>query len=70
MLECNYLTILLKTNYEKPVDTAKDIIERGLTILFTPNTLAGLNKLKNSQDKISQELAELVQIPEVMIFYI
>ena len=28
ILECNYLTVLVKPTYEKPVDSAEDIIER------------------------------------------
>ena len=32
MLEANYLTILMKPSYEKPVDTAQDIIDMDLTV--------------------------------------
>ena len=33
MLESNYLSILLVPTYEKPVDTAEDILERGFSII-------------------------------------
>ena len=35
-LECNFLTILLKPNYEKPMDTAEDVLDRGVTVLWYP----------------------------------
>ena len=35
MLEANYLNILLVPVYSKPVETTEDILERGLTILFS-----------------------------------
>ena len=36
MLEANFLTILLKPNYEKFVDTAKDVLDMGLTVVVYP----------------------------------
>ena len=36
MLEANYLTILLKPSYEKPVNTAQDVVDRGLTVIWFP----------------------------------
>ena len=36
MLEANYLTMLLKPNYEKPIDSAEDVLERGLTVIYGP----------------------------------
>ena len=36
ILECNILATLLKPVYEKPIDTAEDIIERGITIIGFP----------------------------------
>ena len=36
MLEANFLTILLKDNYAKPIDTTEDILDRGLKLLFFP----------------------------------
>ena len=36
MLEANYLTMLVKPYYEKPVDTAQDVIDKGLTVIAYP----------------------------------
>ena len=33
MLEANYLTILLKPSYEKPIDTAEDVVDKNLTVI-------------------------------------
>ena len=38
MFESTYLTMLMKPIYEKPVDTAQDILDRGLTIVWPPDT--------------------------------
>ena len=34
MLESNYLTMLLKPTYGKPVDSKQDIIDRGLNLIM------------------------------------
>ena len=70
MFEANYLTILLKPNFEKPVDTAEDILDRNLTIVVPPGTGSLMETLKNSPYKIIRELAELAIVPKVRIFYI
>ena len=36
MFGANYLTILLKPSYEKPVDSPQDILDRGLTVIWPP----------------------------------
>ena len=48
MFLSNYLAILMKSNYEKPVDTAKDVLDRGLTVLKSPGSLGIVENLKNS----------------------
>ena len=68
MFEANYLTILLKPNYEKPVDTARHIIDRGLGLITYPGTGSIVDALKNSPIKITRELAERTKVPKV-IFY-
>ena len=52
MLEANFLTILLKPVYEKSVDTAQDIIDRGLTVIYTPGAESAKKMLMNSPDKV------------------
>ena len=58
MLEANFLTILLKPSYEKPVDAAQDVIDRGLSIIYTPGSESLLEKYKNSPSNITRALAE------------
>ena len=64
-LECNFLTILLKHNYEKPVDTAQDIIDRGLTMMDAPGTEAKIENSKNSPSKVTRDLAAITTVPKV-----
>ena len=68
MFEANYLTILLKPNYEKAVDTPQDILDRGLTVLNPPGTKSLVEIMKNSPSQITRELAEMIFVPDV-IFY-
>ena len=58
MLEANFLTILLKPNYEKAVDTAKDVLDRGLTVIYAPGSEGIVELLKNSPDYTARTLAE------------
>ena len=66
-LECNYLTILMKPNYEKPIDTAEDILDRGLTIIPNPGTGSIVEALKNSPFEITRKLAERTTVPKVIV---
>ena len=58
MLEANFLTILLKPNYEKFVDTAKDVLDRGLTVVTYPGSESMVESSKNSPDYTTRTLAE------------
>ena len=51
--ECSFLDILLKRNYEKPVDTAQDILDRRLAVLYIPGTESRVAMSKNSDSNIS-----------------
>ena len=66
MLESNYLTILLKPNYEKPIDTAEDIIDRGLAILTSPGMESIVEMTKNSPFYITRILAERTFVAKVI----
>ena len=66
MLEANYLTILLKPNYEKAIDTAVDIRDRNLPVISMPFLESTLNDLKNSPAKIDRDLAERTIVPNVI----
>ena len=61
-LESNYLGILLKTNYEKPVDTAQDILDRGLTVISPPGSKAIIEMLKRSSSAVTRALAEMTVV--------
>ena len=66
MYEANYLTMLLKPNYGKPIDTAQDVLDRGLTIIWTPGSDSMLKTLKNSPVNITRELAERTRAVKVI----
>ena len=66
MLEANYLTILLKPSYEKAIDTAQDILDRNLTVIYNPGGESLVEMLRNSQDNITRRLAERTIVPEVI----
>ena len=69
MLESNYLSMLLKPNYEKPVDTAEDIIDRGLAILTIPPRRSMTEMLKKSPFYITRTLAERTIVPKVIFLH-
>ena len=68
ILECNYLTVLIKPVYEKPIDTAEDIIERGMKIIDFPGREPMVEMLKKSPFPLTRALAELMYVPKVVIF--
>ena len=68
ILECNYLTVLVKPVYEKPIDTAEDIIERGITIINVPGRESMVETLKKSPFPLTRGLAENTYVAEVVNF--
>ena len=64
-LECNFLSILVKPNYEKPIDTAQDILDRGFNLIAPPRYAASVMNQKNSPSNMTRKLAEKYIIPEV-----
>ena len=66
MLEANYLTILLKPNYEKAIDTAQDVIDRNLSVIYSPTTESALEIFKNSPSNITRTLAERTIVAKVI----
>ena len=70
MLEANYLSILLKPNYEKPIDTAQDVFDRNLKIIFPPYRESSVEFLKNSPFAVNRALAKMTVVAKViLIFY-
>ena len=66
MFESNYLTMLMKPNYEKPVDSAQDVLDRGLINVSPPGYESEMKSLLNSQSEIHRKLAERTVLPKVI----
>ena len=60
----------MKPNYEKPIDTAEDILDRGLTIIPNPGTGSIVEALKSSPFEITRKLAERTTVPKVIVLHI
>ena len=67
ILECNFLAVLVKQNYEKPIDTAEDIIERGMKIIGYPGGESLVETSKNSIFPLTRALAELTYVAKVVV---
>ena len=67
ILECNYLTVLIAPVYEKPIDTAEDIIERGFKIIRSSGQGSLIEELKRSPFQLTRQLAESSYIAKVVI---
>ena len=65
ILECNYLTVLVKPVYEKPIDTAEDIIERGMKIIDIPGIESMIETWKNSPFPLTRAIAENTYVAKV-----
>ena len=65
-----FLGILLKPNYGKPVDTAEDVLDRGLKVIKGPGSESKMEILKQSPFPITRTLAEMTVVPKVILFYI
>ena len=66
MLESNYLGMLVKSNYEKPMDSAVDVLERGVDILWFPGYKRDKDMALNQNESIIiKKLAEKVYVAEV-----
>ena len=57
-LLCNFLTVLLRPSYEKPVDTTADIIERNIKLILFPGAEGWIEYYAASPDPICQELSQ------------
>ena len=70
MLEANYLTMLLKPNYEKAVNTAQDVIDRNLTVIWIPGMEDTKEIQMNFPPGTTRRIAELANVPKVRLCYI
>ena len=65
MFESNYFTMLVKPVYEKPIDTAQDVLDRGLTVIYLRESESIQEIEKNSASYITRQLAERGIVPKV-----
>ena len=70
MLEANFLTILLKPIYENPIDTAQDVLDMGLAVIYPPDSEADKKLWMNSPYYITRTLAERTIVPKVTFYYV
>ena len=64
-LTSNYLSVLIKPSYQKPVETSEDVIARKLTIIDSPGKESIVEAAKNSPYPIVRQLAELRYVTKV-----
>ena len=69
MLECNYLEMLVKPNFEKPVDTAQDVLDRGLTVVW-PHGYEYEKEIliKQNNSEVLRNLGKAISIAKVRFF--
>ena len=70
MLEANFLTILLIPNYENPIDTAQDVLDRGLEIIYIPGSESEKKTMMNSPYYITRTLGERTIVPKVTFCHV
>ena len=58
--------MLLKPVYEKPIDTAEDIVERGIKIIDIPGRESMVEMLKRSPSQLTRALAENTYVTKVV----
>ena len=66
-LTSNYLPVLIKPSYQKPVETSEDVIARNLTIINIPGTESMVEVDKKSPIPIVRELAKIRQVAQVSV---
>ena len=68
--ESLFLESLLKPNYEKPVDTAEDVLDRELSVIVVSGMESIVGMMKKSPFPLTRRLAERTDVPKVILFYI
>ena len=58
------MTILLTPNFESPVDSSEDVLERNLIPYVHPGGFIWKQRLQDSVSKANQELSEKLIIPD------
>ena len=65
----NYLTVLLRPNFEEPVDTAADLIDRNITPVVRPHREILVQTFANSPDPIYRELSRRILVAKTINKY-
>ena len=66
--EASFLSILLKPTYEKAIDTAQDVLDRGLSVILNPGSESYVVEKKNSLSNITRRLVERTIVTKVILF--
>ena len=66
MFESTFFSMLIKPVYETPINTAQDVLDRGLTVIDSPGAVSLVEILKNSPSSITRQLAERTIVPKVI----
>ena len=66
MFESMYFTMLMAPTYERPIDTAQDVIDLGLAVLGSPGSASKVEMQKNSPSVVTRSLAELTVVAKVI----
>ena len=66
MFESTFFSMLIKPVYERPIDTAQDVLDSGLNVISGPERESWLEIWKNSPSNINRQLAERTIVPKVI----
>ena len=64
ILLCNLLTTILRPNFEEPLDTAKQLVEKNITIFMAPGTQIWKQFLLDSSIPEYNKLGETFFVPD------
>ena len=65
--EGNILALMMKQVFEDPVDSAQDIIDRGLIPIIQPGGYYYVWQLSQSGNQLHQDLAKIIVVPKDML---
>ena len=66
MFESTFFSMLMKPVYETPINTAQDVLDRGLPVIDSPGAESKVEILKNSPSSITRQLAERTIVAKVI----
>ena len=66
MFESTFFSMLMKPVYETPINTAQDVLDRGLPVISYPGAESLVEIQKNSPSSSTRQLAERTIVPKVI----